>query len=99
MLSDAFITKELNCSHCPKVPKSSSLDSALSSAQNDPVCNFCSTKGHLEQHCFTKQHASKTAKEQCKNRPPKRPQKALESSIPSPSDSAPLTAPTAPQNA
>src|SRR5205823_2903190 len=70
-LSDAFVTEELNRSHHPKVPSSSSLDSALSSAQNDPVWDFCGTKGHLEQHCFTKQHASKTAKEQRKTRPPK----------------------------
>src|SRR3954462_1920029 len=98
-LSDAFITEELNRSRRPKVPTSSSLDSALSSVQNDPVFGFCGTKGHLEQHCFTKQHASKTAKEQRKNMPPKRPQKALESSKPSPSNSAPSTAPAAPQNA
>src|SRR3954469_10671 len=98
-LSDAFITEELNRSRHPKVPTSSSLDSALSSTQNDPVCNFCGTKGHLQQHCFTKQRASKTAKERCKNRPPKRPQKALESSTPPPSNSAPPAAPTAPQNA
>src|SRR3954466_7029696 len=47
-LSDAFITEELNHSCHPKVPTLSSLNSAFSGAQNDPVCDFCGTKGHLE---------------------------------------------------